>query len=147
MNIPDKMFNALKTFYDDPRLRIKYMEGKSTWRQQRTGIRQGFPLSVRTRKSLKELTNKVLSGWDDVVKKRKENIRPRNEMIQAGTRMVSDILRDKRQKLIVHIMRYDQKDPLYQVTFDERAVREKACSNNMRRKGSEDQGDTGQKRL
>ncbi len=39
------MLSALKTFYENPRFRIKDMEGKSTWRKQRTGIRQGCPLS------------------------------------------------------------------------------------------------------
>ena len=40
MNIPEKMVSALKTSYDNPRFRIEDMEGKSTWRKQRTGIRQ-----------------------------------------------------------------------------------------------------------
>ena len=39
MNIPDEITRALETFYDND------MEGKSTWRKQRTGIRQGCPLS------------------------------------------------------------------------------------------------------
>ena len=45
MNIPEEMLEALKTFYNNPRFRIKDMEGKSTWRKQRTGIRQGCPFS------------------------------------------------------------------------------------------------------
>ena len=41
MNIPEQMLRGLQTFYDNTRFRIKDMEGKSTWRRQRTGIRQG----------------------------------------------------------------------------------------------------------
>ena len=45
MSIPKKMLDALESFYRNPRFRIKDREGKSSWRQQRTGIRQGCPLS------------------------------------------------------------------------------------------------------
>ena len=45
MNIPEKMLKVLKTFYDNPRFRIKDRQGKSDWRRQKTGIRQGCPLS------------------------------------------------------------------------------------------------------
>jgi ribonuclease P/MRP protein subunit RPP40 len=45
MNIPEKVLNILKTFYENPRFRIKDRQGKSSWRKQRTGIRQGCPLS------------------------------------------------------------------------------------------------------
>ena len=41
MNIPEEMTQALETFYDNPRSRFKEMEGKSTWRKQETGKRQG----------------------------------------------------------------------------------------------------------
>ena len=43
MNVPEKMLNALESFYRNPRFRIKDREGKSSWRKQRTGIRQGCP--------------------------------------------------------------------------------------------------------
>ena len=39
------MLEALEKIDNNPRFRIKDMEGKSTWRKQRTGIRQGCPLS------------------------------------------------------------------------------------------------------
>ena len=45
MNVPNKMLNILKTFYENPRFRIKDRQGKSEWRKQKTGIRQGCPLS------------------------------------------------------------------------------------------------------
>ena len=45
MNVPEHIIDVLKLFYHNPRLRIKDSEGKSTWRKQSTGIRQGCPLS------------------------------------------------------------------------------------------------------
>ena len=45
MNIPDKMFKVLCTFYRDPQFRIKTPAGKSDYKRQNAGIRQGCPLS------------------------------------------------------------------------------------------------------
>ena len=45
MNIPDKILKILQKFYENPRFRIKDRQGKSSWRKQRAGIRQGCPLS------------------------------------------------------------------------------------------------------
>eukprot|EP00969_Alexandrium_andersonii_P315201 13924680-Alexandrium_andersonii.AAC.1 len=36
---------VLRSFYDGPRFRVRDREGKSTYRTQKTGIRQGCPLS------------------------------------------------------------------------------------------------------
>eukprot|EP00969_Alexandrium_andersonii_P053007 2328685-Alexandrium_andersonii.AAC.1 len=43
--VPDKMIRVLRSFYDGPRFRVRDREGKSTYRTQKTGIRQGCPLS------------------------------------------------------------------------------------------------------
>ena len=67
-----------------------------------------------------ERAHKILSGWDDITKDCENNIRPNNEIGESKIRMVSEILRDKRQKLLMHIMRSNEEDPLYQVTFDNR---------------------------
>ena len=45
LNIPTKVVNILKPLYTNPQFRIKDMEGFSTYRKQRAGIRQGCPLS------------------------------------------------------------------------------------------------------
>ena len=45
LNIPEKMLRVLTAFYISPKFRIKDREGNSTYRKQRTGIRQGCPLS------------------------------------------------------------------------------------------------------
>ena len=45
LNIPEKMLRILTAFYISPKFRIKDREGMSTFRKQRTGIRQGCPLS------------------------------------------------------------------------------------------------------
>ena len=41
MSIPEKVLKITETFHDNPRFRIKDRDGKSGWRRQRTGIRQG----------------------------------------------------------------------------------------------------------
>ena len=45
LNIPKKLVAILRTFYINPRFRVKDLEGKSTYRKQNAGIRQGCPLS------------------------------------------------------------------------------------------------------
>ena len=45
MNIPEEMLDMIKILYENPQFRIKDMEGKSSYRTQNTGIRQGCPLS------------------------------------------------------------------------------------------------------
>ena len=45
MNIPEKMKRVLESVNRNPRFRSKDRDGKSEWRKQRTGIRQGCPLS------------------------------------------------------------------------------------------------------
>ena len=45
LGLPKKMINVLASFYVNPRFRIKDREGKSTYRTQKAGIRQGCPLS------------------------------------------------------------------------------------------------------
>ena len=45
LNVPLKIINVLKSFYVNPRFRVKDREGKSDYRRQRAGIRQGCPLS------------------------------------------------------------------------------------------------------
>ena len=45
LNVPTKIINILKSFYVNPRFRVKDREGKSDYRRQRAGIRQGCPLS------------------------------------------------------------------------------------------------------
>ena len=45
LNLPDKTLNVIRSFYKNPQFRIKDNEGKSTYRRQNTGIRQGCPLS------------------------------------------------------------------------------------------------------
>lgn len=45
LGLPQKMINVLASFYVNPRFRIKDREGKSTYRTQKAGIRQGCPLS------------------------------------------------------------------------------------------------------
>ena len=39
------MVKVIKAMYAEPKFRIRDREGKSTWRRQRAGIRQGCPLS------------------------------------------------------------------------------------------------------
>ena len=39
------MIKVLEAFYSSPQFRIKDREGESDYRKQRTGIRQGCPLS------------------------------------------------------------------------------------------------------
>ena len=41
---PEKVANILKSFHVNPRFRAPYIEGKSSYRKQRAGIRQGCPL-------------------------------------------------------------------------------------------------------
>ena len=45
LNIPDKIIKILESLYVDPKFRIKYRQGFSTYRKQNAGIRQGCPLS------------------------------------------------------------------------------------------------------
>ena len=45
LNFSDKMLRILKIFYENPQFRIKTQDGKSDYRKQTTGIRQGCPLS------------------------------------------------------------------------------------------------------
>ena len=45
LRVPPKVIAILKTFYVDPRFRVKDSEGKSEYRKQNAGIRQGCPLS------------------------------------------------------------------------------------------------------
>ena len=46
LNIPPKIVAILKTFYINPRFRVKDLEGKSEYRRQNAGIRQGCPISL-----------------------------------------------------------------------------------------------------
>ena len=45
LGLPQKMINVLASFYVNPQFRVKDREGKSTYRTQKAGIRQGCPLS------------------------------------------------------------------------------------------------------
>ena len=45
LNIPTKILNVLRSFYRAPKFSIRDNEGKSDFRVQQTGIRQGCPLS------------------------------------------------------------------------------------------------------
>ena len=45
LNVPDKIMLILESFYVNPQFRVKDREGKSSYRKQRSGIRQGCPLS------------------------------------------------------------------------------------------------------
>ena len=45
MNLPQEITDMIQVLYDGLKFRIKGREGKSTYRPQRTGIRQGCPLS------------------------------------------------------------------------------------------------------
>ena len=45
LNVPEKICRILETFYINPQFAIRDSEGKSGYRKQRTGIRQGCPLS------------------------------------------------------------------------------------------------------
>jgi len=45
LNIPDKLLKIIASFYENPKFRIKDMEGNSEYRKQCAGIRQGCPLS------------------------------------------------------------------------------------------------------
>jgi len=45
LNIPDKLLKIISSFYENPKFRIKDMEGNSEYRKQCAGIRQGCPLS------------------------------------------------------------------------------------------------------
>ena len=38
-------------------------------------------------------------------------------------RLVSEMLRDKRKRLLGHTMRCEEKDPMYQVTFDKEGLK------------------------
>ena len=42
---PKKMVDVLTSFYSNPQFRVKDREGKSTYRTQKAGIRQGCTLS------------------------------------------------------------------------------------------------------
>jgi len=44
-NVPDKLIEILTAIYKKPQFCIRDIEGNSTWRQQKAGIRQGCPLS------------------------------------------------------------------------------------------------------
>lgn len=46
LNIPDKILNVIKSFYKAPKFRIKDKEGFSKYCTQKSGIRQGCPLSL-----------------------------------------------------------------------------------------------------
>ena len=45
LGLPQKMIDVFASFYVNPQFRVKDREGKSTYRRQRVGIRQGCPLS------------------------------------------------------------------------------------------------------
>ena len=45
LGLPEKMIDVLSSFYVNLQFRVKDREGKSTYRTQRAGIRQGCPLS------------------------------------------------------------------------------------------------------
>ena len=45
LNIPAKMIENIKAIYDNPQFRVVGKENTSEYRQQKTGIRQGCPLS------------------------------------------------------------------------------------------------------
>lgn len=45
LGVPEKMQRMVAALYVDPQFRIRDREGKSTYRKQRAGIRQGCPLS------------------------------------------------------------------------------------------------------
>ena len=45
LGTPEKAIRILKSFYVNPRFRVKDTEGKPSYRKQRAGIRQGCPLS------------------------------------------------------------------------------------------------------
>ena len=45
LGLPQKMIDVLSSFYVKPQFRVKEREGKSSYRTQKAGIRQGCPLS------------------------------------------------------------------------------------------------------
>ena len=45
LGVPSKVAKVIKAMYEDPKFRIRDRQGKSSWRTQRAGIRQGCPLS------------------------------------------------------------------------------------------------------
>ena len=45
LGLPEKMIKTLASFYVNPQFRVKDREGKSSYRTQKAGIRQGCPLS------------------------------------------------------------------------------------------------------
>lgn len=45
MNIPTKYCTAIGSLYSDPKFRVKMGDDESEWKSQKTGIRQGCPLS------------------------------------------------------------------------------------------------------
>ena len=45
LNIPVPIINMIKAMYEDPQFRVLQTDQASEWKQQRTGIRQGCPLS------------------------------------------------------------------------------------------------------
>ena len=63
-----------------------------------------------------EKTNGILFGKPDNTCGWNKFIRPSNER-HSHIRLVSEIIKDKKIKLLEHIMRCDLRDPLYQCTF------------------------------
>ena len=45
LGLPKKILDVLASFYVNPQYRVEDREGKSTYRTQRAGMRQGCPLS------------------------------------------------------------------------------------------------------
>ena len=45
LGLPERMLSILASFYNNPQVRVKDREGKSMYRTQKAGIRQGCPLS------------------------------------------------------------------------------------------------------
>ena len=45
LNIPKPIIDMIKAMYDNPRFRVQQTDQASQWKVQRTGIRQGCPLS------------------------------------------------------------------------------------------------------
>ena len=60
--------------------------------------------------------NWILEHAEDITAEWKEFIIPRNENVKR-IKLVSEILEDKKIKLLGHVMRCEKTDPLYQVTL------------------------------
>ena len=63
-----------------------------------------------------EKANGILFGKPDNTCGWNNFIRPSNER-HSHIRLVSEIIKDKKIKLLEHIMRCDERDPLFQCTF------------------------------